>query len=191
MSNAVSALQGKMTAGEVTVREAGLRGMIILRGDLRDKKLRAICTGISGVDFPDQGQANCVGEKGLCWMSPDELLVLVPYDGVALAITLIDEALAGSHYLAENVSDARAVIFVEGAFCREVIAKLAPVDLHPDTFKPGDFRRTRLGQVAAAFWMRDEDTFEVICFRSVAGYAFDLLAASANAGAVGHLSTPS
>lgn len=191
MSNAVSALQGKLSPGDVTVREAGLRGMIVLRGDLEDKKLRSVCTGLSGVDFPGQGQANCVGEKGLCWMSPDEILVLVPYVGVAQAIALIDTALAGTHYLAENVSDARAVIFVEGSFCREMIAKLAPVDLHPDTFKPGDFRRTRLGQVAAAFWMRDEDTFEVICFRSVAGYAFDLLVASAEAGSVGYFPTPS
>lgn len=186
MSEPVSALNGRTAAGEVTIREAGLRGMIVLRGDLSDKKLRAVCTGVAGVDFPDQGQANCVGEKGLCWMSPDEVLVLVPYADVARDIGLIDKALNGTHYLAENVSDARAVIFVEGAFCREVVAKLAPADLHPDTFKPGDFRRTRLGQVAAAFWMRDANSFEVICFRSVANYTFDLLAASAKAGPVGH-----
>ncbi|PJI92230.1 sarcosine oxidase subunit gamma [Yoonia maricola] len=187
MSNAVSALQGKIAPGEVTIREAGLRGMIILRGDLSDKKLRKVCADITGVKMPDRGQANCDGDKGLCWMSPDELLVLVPYPEAAQAVGQLDAALAGQHYLAENVSDARALLIVEGTFCREVIAKLAPVDLHPDAFKPGDFRRTRLGQVAAAFWMRDEDTFEVICFRSVAGYTFDLLAASAKAGAVGHL----
>lgn len=186
MSNAISALQGKVAPGEVTIREAGLQGMIILRGDLADKKLRTVCTGLSGVGFPAQGQAKSEGKKGLCWMSPDEILVLVPYDEVAAAIASIDKALTGTHYLAENVSDARAVLIVEGAFCREVIAKLAPVDLHPDTFKPGDFRRTRLGQVAAAFWMRDEDTFQVICFRSVAEYTFNLLAASAKAGQVGY-----
>ena len=186
MSEAISALKGRVASGEVTIREAGLRGMITLRGDLTDKKLRAVCTGVSGVDFPDRGQANCVGEKGLCWMSPDELLVLVPYAEVRQAMALIDKALKGKHYLAENVSDARAVIFVEGIFAREVVAKLAPVDLHPDNLAPGDFRRSRLGQVAAAFWMRDDDTFELICFRSVAEYAFDLLAASAKAGPVGH-----
>ncbi|MDX8349587.1 sarcosine oxidase subunit gamma family protein [Cognatiyoonia sp. IB215446] len=186
MSNAVSALQGKVAAGEVTIREAGLRGMITLRGDLSDRKLKAICTKLTGVNFPAQGQAKSEGEKGLCWMSPDEMLMLLPYAEVPEALTQINNAMAGTHYLAENVSDARAMFFVEGEFCREVIAKLAPVDLHPDTFKPGDFRRTRLGQIAAAFWMRDEDTFEVICFRSVAAYAFDLLAASAKAGRVGH-----
>ena len=186
MSNAVSALQGKVSPGEVTIRDAGLRGMIMLRGDLAEKKLRAVCGGVTGVDYPGQGQANCVGEKGLCWMSPDEMLILVPYEEVAAAIALIDKALKGTHYLAENVSDARALIIVEGSFGREVIAKLAPADLHPASFNPGDFRRTRLGQVAAAFWMRDEDTFEVICFRSVAEYTFNLLAASAKAGPVGH-----
>ncbi|MFT7106771.1 MAG: sarcosine oxidase subunit gamma [Yoonia sp.] len=186
MYNAISALNGRLAPGEVTIREAGLRGMIILRGDLGDKKLRSVCKKLSGVNFPEQGQAHCDGEKGLCWMSPDELLVLVPYVDVTDTIAQIDTALSGTHYLAENVSDARALILVEGSFGREVIAKLAPADLHPDSFKPGDFRRTRLGQVAAAFWMRDADTLEVICFRSVASYAFDLLAASTKSGRVGH-----
>lgn len=187
MSNAISALQGRMTPGEVTIREAGLRGMIILRGDLENKKLRSLCKTVAGVSFPEQGHVNCIDERGLCWMSPDELLVLVPYEEVSDALVKIDKAMKGQHYLAENVSDARALIVVEGSFGREVLAKLAPADLHPDSFQPGDFRRTRLGQVAAAFWMRDADTFEVICFRSVADYAFALLAASAKAGPVGHL----
>ena len=89
------------------------------------------------------------------------------------------------HHLAENVSDARALITVEGTFARDVIAKLAPVDLHPDVFQPHSFRRSHLGQAAAAFWMRDADTIAVICFRSVADYVFDLLATSAKAGRVG------
>jgi sarcosine oxidase subunit gamma len=185
MSNAVSALNGRVEAGEVTIREAGLRGMITLRGDLTDRKLRKICATLTGADVPHQGKANVVDDKGLCWMSPDEVLVLVPYADVAEALAKIEKALAGQHYLAANVSDARALIHVEGRYCREVIAKLAPADLHPDSFAPGDFRRTRLGQVAGAFWMRDEDTFEVICFRSVADYTFRLLAASAKAGPVG------
>ena len=187
MSNAVSALQGKVAPGEVTIREAGLRGMIILRGDLADKKLHNICKSLTGVSMPKQGLAHTDADKGLCWMSPDEVLVLVPYAHVTEAIAAIEAGLAGTHYLAENVSDARSVLHVEGRFGREVIAKLAPVDVHPSSFQPGDFRRSRLGQVAAAFWMRDADTIDVICFRSVAGYTFDLLAASAKAGQVGHL----
>ena len=187
MSNAVSALNGKLAAGEVTIREAGLRGMITLRGDLAFSKLKSICTGLTGVDFPASGQANCVGDKGLCWMSPDEILILVPYTEVGAALDIIARGMKKKHHLAENVSDARALITVEGAYAREVIAKLAPVDLHPDAFQPGSFRRSHLGQAAAAFWMRDADTIELICFRSVAEYVFDLLADAAKAGPVGLL----
>ncbi len=186
MSNAVSALDGKTSAGDVTIREDGLRGMISLRGDLGLAKLRSVCTGLTGVDFPKQGQAASTGHQGLAWMSPDEVLVMVPHDAVPDALTKIAKALQGQHHLAVDVSDARAVLIMEGAFCREVIAKLAPVDLHPDAFGPGDFRRSRLGQIAAAFWMRDAACIEVVCFRSVADYAFDLLAAAANGGPVGH-----
>ncbi|MBQ2263534.1 MAG: sarcosine oxidase subunit gamma [Loktanella sp.] len=185
MSDAISALQGRMVPGEVTVREAGLRGMITLRGDLSDAALRGICTDVTGQDFPDRGKISAEGETAMCWMSPDEILILLPYAQVTGALGRIDAALQGQHHLAENVSDARALIFVEGEFAREVMAKVTPVDLHPAHFGPGDFRRSRLSQVPAAFWMPDEDTFAVICFRSVAEYAFDLLVASAKGGRVG------
>lgn len=182
MSNAVSALDGREAVGEVVVRELGLRGMISLRGDLSAKKLQKVCADVTGAKFPAQGQANA----GLAWMSPDEVLIMVAYTDVEAALEKIAKALKGHHHLAVNVSDARAVFHVEGPYARDVIAKLAPVDLDPATFNTGEFRRTRLGQVAAAFWMDEANGFSVICFRSVADYTFRLLAASAKAGPVGH-----
>lgn len=191
MSNPVSALGGKSHAGQVAVRDLGLRGMITLRGDLSNAKLRKVSAAVSGVRFPEQGKAAIEGASGLAWMSPDELLIMVPYDDVSGALEKINKALKGQHFLAINVSDARAVMSLSGPFVREVLAKLAPVDLHPDSFAIGDFRRTRLGQVAAAFCLTDAQTAQIICFRSVAGYAFDLLAASADEGPVGHFPNPS
>jgi len=189
MSNVVSALKGKVAAGEVTVKDTGLRGMISLRGNLANRKLQKVCTSLTGAHFPSQGQAIAAGENALAWMSPDEVLIVIGYDAVPAALEKIAKAMSGQHHLATNVSDARAVIRIEGDFSRDVVAKLAPVDLHPDSFGVGDFRRTRLGQVAAAFWMRDDEMFEVICFRSMAQYAFDLLAASAKAGRVDHFAS--
>lgn len=186
MSNAMSALNGQVAPGEVTIREAGLQGMITLRGDLSLSKLNSVCKKLTGYKMPEPGQALFAEGKGICWMSPDELLLLVPHSEVGLAVVAIDKALRGKHYLAENVSDARAMITVEGHFASEVIAKLAPVDLHPSVFGVGEFRRSRLGQAAAAFWMREPDVIEVICFRSTAEYVFGLLAASAKDGPVGH-----
>ncbi len=182
MSNAVSALQAKTYAGFAEIEEAGLRGMITLRGDLSSTKVKNAATGAASVDFPGMGECNCVDEKGVAWMSPDELLVMTPYADAQPAAEKIAKTLAKTHALVANVSDARAVFFIRGPNAREVIAKLAPVDLSPDRFKPGQFRRTRLAQVPAAFWMRDAETFELICFRSVAGYVFDLLCNAAQPG---------
>ena len=36
-----------------------------------------------------------------------------------------------------------------------------------------------MGQIPAAFWLEDEDSFRIICFRSVAQYAYDLLKTAA------------
>lgn len=183
MSEAVTALKNATdSSGIAQITEIGPLGMITLRGDLNARPLHDASIAITGVDFPDARHCNCVGENGIAWMSPDELLVMCSYDKVHAAMARIGSGLEGSHHLVANVSDARAVFQVKGPRAREVMAKLAPVDLAPEQFTPGMFRRTRLAQVPAAFWMRDAETFQVICFRSVAQYVFDLLKVAAQPG---------
>jgi sarcosine oxidase subunit gamma len=115
-------------------------------------------------------------------MSPDEVLILCPYDAVDETLAKMHIGLAKAHALAVDVSDARAVFRVSGENAREVMAKLAPVDFSPEAFGPGTFRRSRMAQVAAAFWMSDEKTFQIVCFRSQAQYVFDLLRGAAQKG---------
>lgn len=183
MSEPVTALGGAVSdAGIAVITEVPLQGMITLRGDLASDPVKNAATGAAGVDMPAKGAANCVENQGLCWMSPDELLVLCPYEAVATTLGEMKQALEDSHALAVNVSDARACFRVSGAFAREVLAKVCPVDLSPSGFQPGSFRRTRMAQVPVAFWMPDETTFQVICFRSHAQYVFDTLSVVAQPG---------
>jgi sarcosine oxidase subunit gamma len=183
MSEPVSVLGGRVAAGAVSVRDAGLMGMVTLRGDL--DALGGAVREVAGVDVPGVNRVAMNGDRGAVWMSPDEVLLLVPYAEAGAAVAAVDAALAGVHHLAVDVSDARAVMVLEGAGAREVLGKLAPADLTPGVFGPGQVRRTRLGQVAAAFWCEAEDRWTVVCFRSVGDYAFKLLAQSAADGAVG------
>lgn len=187
MSEAVSAIGGESFDGLVRVADAGLRGMIAVRGDLADADLKNAVTGLSGTDFPAQREITRVGERGLAWMSPDELLLMVPYAEAGAACRTLSDALAGQHHLAADVSDARAVFALEGAPWREVLAKLTPADLSPAAFGPGEIRRTRLAQAAAAFWMTGDDAVELVTFRSTARYVFELLSNAARPGSeVGH-----
>lgn len=185
MSDAVSALNGAgWSKGIAKIAEAPLQGMITLRGDLTSKPIKKAVAAVTKVDMPGPGQANGSGDKGLCWMSPDELLVLCPYDTVAANIEKMNTifAKAKAHALAVDVSDARAVFRVSGPLARDVMAKLAPVDVSPAAFQPGMFRRTRMAQVATAFWMPNDDTFQIVCFRSQGQYMFDLLKVAAQPG---------
>jgi sarcosine oxidase subunit gamma len=114
-------------------------------------------------------------------------MVLVPRAEAAQATQLLAERMAGEHALVADVSDARAHFTLEGESLREVLAKLAPGDMAPEAFPVGELRRTRLAQVSAAFWLREPAHAQVFCFRSVAGYVFDLLTVAADpASEVGH-----
>lgn len=182
MSEAVSALDGASFEGYVTVRDAGLTGMITLRGDLSSAKVKKAVKTVAGTDVPAARGVTAKDGKSVAWMSPDELLILVPYADAEAAVADLSAALAGEHALAVNVSDARAVFRLDGAAVREVLAKLAPADLSPQGLPAMEMRRTRLAQVAAAFWLSDGQTAHVVCFRSVGRYVFDLLSHAAKPG---------
>lgn len=153
---------------------AAPRGMITFRGDLSAAKVKKAVKAVTGHAIPEAGQIAGDGALGVAWMSPDELLLMVPYHEVAATREKIDKALKGLHYQAEDVSDARAVFTVEGDNAAEVLARLCPVDFQAAAFPQGQFRRTRMAQVAAAMW-RHETGFDVVCFRSVGDYAETLL----------------
>ncbi|WP_299414910.1 sarcosine oxidase subunit gamma family protein [uncultured Sulfitobacter sp.] len=183
MSDPVSALKNaSFAAGIAEISEMGAVGMITLRGDLGDKTLQKAAVAAAGVNMPDQRHCLTQGAGGMAWMSPDELLIMCAYGDAPAKLADLQSKLSKSHALAVNVSDARAVFKVSGPRAREVMAKLAPVDLAPQQFTPGMFRRTRIAQVPAAFWMPSEDVFHVVCFRSVAQYVFDVLSVAAQAG---------
>ena len=94
--------------------------------------------GIAEVTLMDPiGMISVRGDRGVAWMSPDELLLLCPYDQVSDTIDMLTKCFGSNHTLAVNVSDARAVFRISGAHSRDVLAKLAPVDLSPATFTPG------------------------------------------------------
>lgn len=183
MSEAVTALGGARFAGVIEIAEAPLTGMLTVRGALDDAALGAAVKQVSGAQVPGPRGADFAGFSGAGWMSPDELLLLVPYAEADARCAALHDALSGSHALAVNVSDARALFTLRGAALRDVLAKLTPADLRPAQLAPGTLVRSRLGHVAAAFWLEDDETAHLVCFRSVARYVFDLLSRAADPAA--------
>lgn len=183
MSEPVTALNAaSFTDGIARVDEVPLQGMITLRADLEDKTVRKALQTVSKGELPTAGKARIDGYTGLAWMSPDEMLVLCDYATANRTLARLTDALGSIHSLAVNVSDARASFRVSGEHARDVLGKLCPVDFSPEAFAQGTFRRTRMAQVPAAVWLCDDNTLQVICFRSQARYVFDLLSVAAQRG---------
>lgn len=166
--------------GLVSVREITGQGMLVVRGDFSAPAFREAVSALAGTSFPEQRRAEVDGGRGILWLSPDELAVLLPRAEAASACADLAGKLSDQHALVVDVSDARVHFEIEGRVVRETIAKIAPVDMHVESFGPGELRRTRFGQVAAGFWMVDERRARIFCFRSVRDYMANLLMASAD-----------
>ena len=168
-------------SGYVTVSEKTTRGMLTVRGDLRSSKFKNAFVNAVGAKLPNEGKV-IFAESTVAWMSPDELLIIVPKAERNAAFAALEQALEGRHYLLADVSDARACFTIEGGSAREVVAKLSPMDLSAAQFPVGGFARTRFAQVAGAIFVEQEDRLSLVCFRSVQDYVFSLLCGAAKLG---------
>jgi sarcosine oxidase, subunit gamma len=167
-----------------TVTDLPAPGMLILRADLADP---AVAAALAAQGFQAPGVRRVAGgpEAQVLWFAPDEALLIVPRDTAPALREALAAGLGATRHLLVDMSDARALFAIEGPGAREVLARGAPVDLAPQAFGPGDLRRTRLGQVAVAFWCAGPDSFRLVCFRSVADHVRTWLGTAAAAGPAG------
>ena len=144
------------------------RGMVMVRGRLGNREF-ASALAEAGCQVPGKGRI--VHRDGIdsAWMSPDELLVMCKSGVAGKLCRNLSTSLRDIHHLAVVVSDMRAEFKVTGDV-RDVLAKGTPADLSPENFRVGDFRRSRIGQVQAAFWLSNQECARLICRRSEAEY---------------------
>lgn len=152
-------------------------GMIQIRADLA--RAGEAIAGAAGLALPAPNATVTDGSRTLCWMSPDELLLVLPKAEASAATAALADALSTGHALVLDVSDMRAAFAVDGPRAAQVLAKLCPADV---LAMPADgMRRTRAAQVACGIWRRGEG-FVMVGFRSVGDYIGGLLRGAARPG---------
>lgn len=152
-------------------------GMIQIRADLA--RAGEAIAATAGVALPGQGRITTDGSRSLGWMSPDELLLVLPRAEAAEALAALQDALSTEHALVLDVSDMRTAFRIQGAKALDVLMKLCPTDL---AAMPEDgLRRTRAAQVACGIW-REPGGYVLIGFRSVTDYLRGILTGAAAPG---------
>ena len=158
----------------VSVRRVDGRGMITLRGSLDQGDFRDAVHGALGVGVPSSGQITSGKLIDVAWMSPDELLVLLPLEEVNTAIGGLSRRLKDHHHLVCDVSSLR-IEFVLSGPVRDVLAKGTPADMSPRGLGVMQFLRTRLGQLQVAIWIDREGEAHVLCRCSESEFLHDWL----------------
>ena len=85
--SSITALNGASCNGIINVKDAGLLGMITLRGDLKSKALAKALDVELGNVIPDQRKVSSTSKSTIAWMSPDELLIIIDYKNVSKIIS--------------------------------------------------------------------------------------------------------
>jgi sarcosine oxidase, subunit gamma len=161
------------TMTDTAVRIAPLppEGRLILRCDASDRKIAATAKKALSIALPTDPLTSNAGDKAtVCWLGPDEWLLLCAEDGREALQTALEAALAGLHASVVDVSDAYVGFAITGQKAAELLAKGCAIDLHPVAFAQGKVVRTLLAKADITL-LRDAAGFRLYVLRSFADYA--------------------
>ncbi|MEO1159161.1 MAG: sarcosine oxidase subunit gamma family protein [Pseudomonadota bacterium] len=170
----------------ISISEISDRGMIDLRGEAGSSKFRQAAKSALGIDLPLKPRSSAVkGDVTVLWLSVDQWLVCCPRgkaDGLAGRLR---KDLGTLHSLVVDVSDARAIIRLEGDNVREVMMKGSSIDFTLPDYKAGLVRRLVFAEIAAlAHIVADKPcTVDIYVFRSFADYTWKWIEATAKPAA--------
>lgn len=170
----------------ISMSEVSDRGMIDLRGEAGSVKFRQAAKAALGVDLPLKPRTSAVkGDVTVLWLSIDQWLVCCPRNEAGAMVDKLRENLGALHSLAVDVSDARAILRLEGDNVREVLMKGSSVDFTLPDYKAGLVRRLVFAEIAAlAHIVADKPcTIDIYVFRSYADYTWKWIQATAKPAA--------
>lgn len=165
---AISALGGyDKTIGGVSIAEVTGKSIISVATPLGgEEALAAALRSAHDADVPAAGQMTESGATLFLGLARDQFFVLAddlgPWPEKRVA-----EALDGAGYVTDQ-SDSWVVLRVTGASCREALARICPIDLHPENFGRGQLARTSMDHLGAIIIAEGGDNFLLMSARSSA-----------------------
>ena len=140
---------------------------------------RAICLVLAAAGARDEVGARLTALASQHGLSPRSAgagrwFVVATGQDPARLVALLQEGL-GSPVSVLDQSDGQVAIGIGGGNVRAALAKGIAVDLHPDSFKPGDTAATLLGHVPVHLARTGADDFEILVPRSYAASLWESL----------------
>ena len=151
---------------------------INVRGKLSDAAFVKAVRAVAGCEPPAQANTVARGRvrgspTALLWLGPDEWLLQAPSDYQAKAVQALTKSLAPLRAAMTDVSDARAVLKIQGEAAVDVLMKGCSLDLHRQVFSVGACAQTTLGLCQVIIHhVEDSPAYDIYVGRSFADYAW-------------------
>lgn len=148
-----------VTIGSVTLEEMAAERMTAIAPFGDGLAFSGVLENAHGMAWPAPNRSTGKDGARCIWFGRGEALLIGPAPDAALRKTAA----------VVDVSDAWAVVSLQGAGAVDVLARLVPVDLRAGTFKRGHTVRTQVMHMSASITQAGPDRFRIMVFRSMAG----------------------
>lgn len=172
-----AAAETSAVAGGAGLAEIGPLDELLLRGPGALAVAARLTTGGPTVTIGRAVAADLRGEPGAAWfLGPDEVLLLAPAAGTALA-TLATE-FASDDVSVIEMTGARTSLRLAGPAAPAILAELCPDDTTPATMAPADLVQAPLAGVRAFIARQDAGAhpgYTIMVARDEAAYVWDAI----------------
>lgn len=162
--------------GAVKLSERAFCGHLNLRGRAADPAFAAAVKSALGVELPTQ--PNTVARRGdiaLCWLGPDEWLVLTPPELAARVQADLQAALAGQFCALTDISEGQTIVVLAAGNSCDILARGCPLDFHPRAFPVGSCAQSVMAKAGVLLLREDQEAFAIVVRRSFAPYLYHVL----------------
>lgn len=160
-----------MSESRLEIRVLDDIGHVNLRGDPDNATFRAAAEKALGQALPAEPNTLTNGEHCVCWLGPDEWLIMAAATAVPSLLERLRELLSGQHVAINDLSGGQVAMRLAGADARSVLAKGCTLDFHRDEFRQGACGQSGLAKANALFaCVSDADSVDVVVRRSFLAY---------------------
>lgn len=165
-----------MSDSTLTLQRLMDTGYVNLRGDAKSADFSVAVAKVTGLSLPTEPNTVSSAEHDLCWLGPDEWLLLVDETNRAALLAALREELAQQYAAVNDLSGGMVTYRLSGSSARELLSKGCTLDLHPDAFAPGACAQTGLAKAGVILRpLEDNSAIDVMVRRSFADYLWQWL----------------
>ena len=146
-------------------------GHINLRGDAGNAAFKKAAEKTLGQELPVQPNSLTRADHCVCWLGPDEWLVMTPAETAPALVEELQQALDGQHVAVNELSGGQVALRLAGVAAREVLAKGCTLDFHPDEFPVGACAQSGVAKASVLIaCVTEPDSFDIVVRRSFLDY---------------------